>query len=112
MTVSAVAGPEVESVGEGVGMGFTGIVAGKFALLACLASTLFMTGLIWFVQVVHYPLFSEVEPGDFLRYHAAHPRRTTRVVLLSPGRTRRCPIESVYGLPMSFALARVPTSRS
>ena len=30
------------------------------ALLACLASTLYMTGLIWFVQRVHYPLLGEL----------------------------------------------------
>ncbi|MFY0528690.1 hypothetical protein ACN28I_37835 [Archangium gephyra] len=29
-------------------------------LLAHAAATLFMVGLIWFVQVVHYPLFSRV----------------------------------------------------
>ena len=29
-------------------------------LLIQLASTLFMTGVIWFVQIVHYPLFAGV----------------------------------------------------
>ena len=54
----------------------------KLALLACLSSTLFMTGVIWFVQVVHYPLFSRVEVGSFRRYHEAHTRTTTYVVVL------------------------------
>src|SRR3954465_15471044 len=63
-------------------MGLFGNTTGKWALLACLASTLFMTGLIWFVQVVHYPLFAEVDPGRFPRYHAAHSRATTRVVIV------------------------------
>src|SRR4051812_19221054 len=63
-------------------MGLFGNTSGKWALLACLASTLFMTGLIWFVQVVHYPLFAEVDPARFRRYHAAHTRETTRVVLI------------------------------
>src|SRR3954451_24836240 len=63
-------------------MGLFGNTTGKWALLACLASTLFMTGLIWFVQVVHYPLFAEVDPARFRRYHAAHTRATTRVVLI------------------------------
>jgi hypothetical protein len=49
-------------------------------LLTCLASTLFMTGLIWLVQVVHYPLLSEVSPGAFGRYHAEHVRRIGPVV--------------------------------
>lgn len=35
------------------------------ALLVCLGSTLYMTGLIWFVQAVHYPLLGEVGPGSF-----------------------------------------------
>jgi hypothetical protein len=39
-----------------------------------------MTGLIWFVQVVHYPLFRAVGAGDFVAYEAAHVRLTTFVV--------------------------------
>ena len=50
-------------------------------LLTNLAATLFMTGLIWFVQIVHYPLFAAVGAGEFRAYHADHSRRTTRVVL-------------------------------
>ena len=53
----------------------------KLVLLTCLASTLFMTGLIWFVHVVHYPLFDRVAVDGFPRYHAAHTRTTTFVVL-------------------------------
>jgi hypothetical protein len=47
----------------------------------CLASTWFLTGLIWFVQVVHYPLFAAVPPSAFGAYHARHTRRTTLVVV-------------------------------
>jgi hypothetical protein len=54
----------------------------KLILLTCLASTLFMTGLIWFVQVVHYPLFERVDLGSFGRYHADHTRSTGLVVIL------------------------------
>lgn len=40
-----------------------------------------MTGLIWFVQVVHYPLFSEVAKlGQFTEYSARHSSLTTWVV--------------------------------
>ena len=50
-------------------------------LLVQLASTLFMVGLIWFVQVVHYPLFDHV--GDaFSAYEQAHATRTGWVVTL------------------------------
>ena len=37
----------------------------KLPFLACLGSTLYMTGLIWFVHVVHYPLFSRVGWENF-----------------------------------------------
>lgn len=49
-------------------------------LLLHAASTLWMTGLIWFVQVVHYPLFSLVGADGFAHYEQAHTRRTTLVV--------------------------------
>jgi hypothetical protein len=39
-----------------------------------------LAGLIWFVQVVHYPLLRQVGPDTFAAYHAAHTRRTTLVV--------------------------------
>jgi len=48
--------------------------------LAQLASTLFMTGLIWFVQIVHYPLFSAVGDAAFPRYELLHAQRTGWVV--------------------------------
>ena len=50
-------------------------------LLLHAAATLFMAGVIWFVQVVHYPLFRAVGPDCFARYHADHTRLTTRVVV-------------------------------
>ena len=49
-------------------------------LLLCAASALFMTGVIWFVQVVHYPLFDGVPPGAWAAYHARHTTRTGYVV--------------------------------
>ncbi len=49
-------------------------------LVAHLAATLFMTGVIWFVQVVHYPLFRLVGNSEFARYEAAHTFWTTWVV--------------------------------
>ena len=44
-----------------------------------LAATLLMTGLIWFVQVVHYPLFAKVGAG-FSVFELEHARRTGWVV--------------------------------
>lgn len=44
------------------------------------ASTLMMTGLIWFVQLVHYPLVRFVGENGFTRYQHEHMRRTTWIV--------------------------------
>ncbi len=49
-------------------------------LLLQAVSTLALTGLIWFVQIVHYPLLGLVGRSEHLAYHAAHVRRTGRVV--------------------------------
>ncbi len=48
--------------------------------VAHLAVTLAMVGVIWFVQVVHYPLFAGVGAAGFRAYAAEHGRRTTWVV--------------------------------
>ena len=49
-------------------------------LLVHAASTLAMAGLIWFVQIVHYPLMGAVGAHEFAAYEQAHMRRTTWVV--------------------------------
>lgn len=54
---------------------------GKFLLLANLAATLVMVGVIWFVQVVHYPLFARVGINGYNAYQAAHQTLTTFVVM-------------------------------
>lgn len=33
-----------------------------------LVSTLYMVGLCWFVQIVHYPLFQSIDPNQFTDY--------------------------------------------
>ncbi|QEC49748.1 hypothetical protein FSW04_20680 [Baekduia soli] len=40
-----------------------------------------LAGLIWTIQVVHYPLFALVGAADRLRYQAEHQRRIARLVL-------------------------------
>jgi hypothetical protein len=49
-------------------------------LLVHAATTWFMTGLIWFVQVVHYPLFAGVGREGFSQYEEDHTERTGWVV--------------------------------
>lgn len=44
------------------------------------AVTCFLAGLIWFVQVVHYPLMRVVGTGHFREYERLHQQRTTVVV--------------------------------
>jgi hypothetical protein len=48
---------------------------------AHLGSTLFMTGLIWYVQLVHYPLMASVGREAFWSYHRQHTTRTGWVVV-------------------------------
>lgn len=50
------------------------------ALSVHTASTLALFGLIWMVQVVHYPLMSDVGRESFQAWHARHLRRMTWVV--------------------------------
>jgi uncharacterized membrane protein len=45
-----------------------------------LVATAAMVGLIWFVQVVHYPLFAAVGRAGFADYEAQHQRLTSFVV--------------------------------
>jgi uncharacterized membrane protein len=53
---------------------------GRLPLLIHAAATLYMTGLIWFVQVVHYPLFSRVGEAGYRQYQVAHQNLTSLVV--------------------------------
>lgn len=50
-------------------------------LLLQVGSTWGMVGLIWFVQLVHYPLMGRVGSEHFVTYEAAHVQRTAWVVI-------------------------------
>ena len=52
----------------------------RLLFLLHLASTLFMLGVIWFVQVVYYPLYAWIGPGEFPGYEKIHTTLTSRVV--------------------------------
>ena len=67
-------------------------------LLANAAATLFMVGVTWFVQVVHYPLFAAVGSDEFRDYHLDHSRRTSWVVV----------VPMIVELISSFALVAEP----
>ena len=55
-------------------------ILSMFLLLLQLLTTLAMFGVIWFVQIVHYPLFLQVGEPGFRAYAALHATRTTYVV--------------------------------
>ena len=48
--------------------------------LAHSVSTIAMCAIIWFVQLVHYPLFARVGSDSFRAYEAEHVRRITWIV--------------------------------
>lgn len=98
-----------------------------YVLLVNAAATLYMVGVIWFVQIVHYPLFGRVGEQGFQTYSEAHSRLTTYAVgppmlaeagtalLLVPLRPTGVPLgAALFGLALvgviwaSTALLQVP----
>ena len=68
-------------------------------LLANLVASCLMTGVIWFVQHVHYPLLAQVQIGQAVAVAEEHQRRTGHVVALPM---------AVEGLTTLALLARQP----
>jgi hypothetical protein len=57
-------------------------MSGSLALiLVGLAATIFMTGMIWTIQVVHYPGFAEVGRSAFPAYESAHQTRIAMLIV-------------------------------
>ena len=77
-------------------------------LLVHVGATLFMVGLIWFVQVVHYPLFGSVGRQGFAEYSRAHSRLTGFVVgppmLVEAGTAAALVLRPPDGAPFSLPL--------
>lgn len=70
-----------------VSLGLAGIAApssigsADLALvIAHLVATAAMTAILWFVQVVHYPLFAKVGHDHFTDYERSNTQRTSLVV--------------------------------
>ncbi|WP_372370061.1 hypothetical protein [Candidatus Uabimicrobium sp. HlEnr_7] len=53
----------------------------KYFFMAEFVCTFYMLGLIWFVQIVHYPLLSKVGKSDFAVYEKAHVDLTAYAVI-------------------------------
>lgn len=63
------------------------------------ACALFMAGVVWFVQVVHYPLMRRVNPERFAGFMEEHVRRTGWV--LAPVTA----VEALTGLYLRYEVA-------
>ena len=48
--------------------------------IANFAATFFLVGLIWMVQIVHYPLFDDVGDTNYTRYQERHQNSITLIV--------------------------------
>ena len=56
-------------------------LSNSMVLLACALFTFAMTGLIWLIQLVQYPLMSRVGAEFFVAYEQLHCRNITPIVL-------------------------------
>lgn len=60
-----------------------------------LAATSAMTGILWLVQLVHYPMFDGLNESSFRNWHEFHSRRISYIV---------APL-MIFDLGMAFALS-------
>ena len=58
------------------------MTAGLWTLVTALVATLFSVGIIWFMQILEYPLFAYVGVEAFPGFHAQHNRRLPGVVFV------------------------------
>lgn len=52
----------------------------KLILLMHLFSCFFMTGLIWLIQLIHYPAMRHIKKESFSAFHLFHSQRITFIV--------------------------------
>lgn len=52
----------------------------NLAILVHLSSCFFMTGLIWLIQLIHYPSFKFINPMQFTEFHRFHTNTITFIV--------------------------------
>lgn len=72
----------------------------KALILANTAATFVMIGVIWVMQIVHYPLFANVGAAEYPAYQMAHMVRISAVVM---------PVMLIEAMT-AFALALTPPS--
>lgn len=66
------------------------------------AATWFLTGLIWVIQLVHYPLFDHVDRERFVLFEQAHSKRITFLVAPAMG------VELLTGVWLPWAVGPGP----
>ena len=52
----------------------------NLVFLLRVGSTLYLVGVIWVVQILHYPLLANVGANGYVAYHNLHTSRITPVV--------------------------------
>lgn len=52
----------------------------KIVFIANFGSTLGLCGVIWIIQLVHYPFFSQISAENFQKFHQAHSFWITLIV--------------------------------
>lgn len=53
----------------------------EIILIINILASFFMAGLIWFIQIVHYPAFLKVKADNFQSFHRFHVSKTGLVVI-------------------------------
>jgi hypothetical protein len=76
-------------------------------LLVHAAATWFMVGLIWTIQLVHYPLFARVGANEFTGYENEHTRRMARLLVIPAGVEVVTGAALVWGRPPEVGLLAV-----
>ncbi|MEZ4827383.1 MAG: hypothetical protein R3C61_14050 [Bacteroidia bacterium] len=51
-------------------------------LLTCFSLNLYLTGISWFLQIIHFPLFERVGPNQFHDYHRTFSQRKQFLILI------------------------------
>lgn len=73
-------------------------------LLVCTLLILYNLGVIWFAQLVVYPLFAKVGPDDYVDYHTFYLSRIPLPVILPGFACFLLPMMLIFFRPLSIPL--------
>jgi hypothetical protein len=87
-----------------IGPSFVNVLFSEAGLLAVhLLVTAALAGLIWTIQLVHYPLFDLVDRSRFTEFEASHSSRISFIVGPLMGVELLCALAIVWKLPMEVS---------